>query len=93
VGSTSGILGRLPAKRSATVRIWRRGLAVVGRLVEAGLDRLGAHRAGGLGQGDEDADLRLLALHDMGEVADHGDADVGAALDRDDRLRSCGRRA
>jgi hypothetical protein len=22
----------------------------------------------------------------MGEVADHGDADVGAALDRDDRL-------
>ena len=62
-------------------------LTVIG-LVEARLYGLPGHRSGGRGQGDEHADLGVLAFDDMTQVADHGDIDIGATLDGDDGLFS-----
>ena len=46
--------------------------------------------AGWRREGDEEADGRLLALDDVAEVADHGDADILAALDRNDAAMALG---
>ena len=62
------------------------GAEVAGGDVEAGAGGLGAHRGGRLVHGDQDADLGLLAVDDVAEVADHRHADVLAGLDREDDL-------
>lgn len=56
---------------------------VMGQALESRRDRFQPHRLRGILHGDEDADGRLLAVHDMAEVPElrHGDA---ARLHRDD---------
>ena len=63
-----------------------REAAVVGAFVEAGGGGFGFHVAGGLGQGQEDADLRLLPVHGGDEVADHFHIHILAALHGDHGL-------
>ena len=63
-----------------------REAAVVGAVVEAGGGGFGFHVAGGLGQGHEDAHLRLLPVHGGDEVADHFHIHILAALHGDHGL-------
>jgi hypothetical protein len=63
----------------------------VGWGIEARFGGFAAHGPGGFGEAKIDADFSSLALEDAEQVADLGDADVLASLDREDDLFGFGR--
>jgi len=65
----------------------------IGGDIEARLGGFRPHRLSGFDEGNKQAHLRLFALHDTHQVADHGDVEMLSALDRHHDLFGGDRRA